>query len=516
MKSFFTIIKSDYLQRTRSYTFLVTLCISLAVAYTFIPEPNANYSTIKIGNYLGVYNSAWIGYVTAIMTSIFLSLVGFYLVNGSIKTDIYTKVGQIIATTPISNFGYLFSKLLSNFLVLLTIVLIIFSMSILLFFLYNKGFSFEIFQFIKPYFFITIPAMFFIATLAVVFEVFFEKYSVIQNVGFFFLFSILMVLPATTETQFELDIFGSEIVIRQMENQVKEILQTNELPSLNIGYVIGNVEKTKRFNFEGIKFPTSFLMSRVGWMLLCIVSIVIISPLFHRFNVKERKSTKKETSSISIQKANNEVVLSALPNVQINYGILPLLKTELLLLFRKGKRWLWIINLIGMVLLATLPLKIAYQIVLPVLWFFQVSRLSELTTKEATNNVHYFAFTSYKPLSRLLLSQVLAGIILILFLAIPLIIRLTFMANFIAVFSVILGSVFITLLASTFGIITKGKKLFEVLFFMIAYANVNAIPFMDYFGGFTEHPYYIFRLLCSIVALVMISFMVRKINLTKM
>ena len=72
MKSFLQIIKYDYLQRTRSYAFLITLYISLAVAYTFVPEPDANYSTIRIGDYLGVYNSAWFGYVTAIMSSIFL------------------------------------------------------------------------------------------------------------------------------------------------------------------------------------------------------------------------------------------------------------------------------------------------------------------------------------------------------------------------------------------------------------------------------------------------------------
>jgi len=507
MKSFFTIIKYDYLQRTRSYTFLVTLCISLAVAYTFVPAPNANYSTIKIGDYVGVYNSDWIGYVTAMMTSIFLSLVGFYLVNGSIKTDIQTKVGQIVASTPISNFGYLFSKVLSNFLVLLTIVLIIFSMSIMLFFLYNEGFSFEIIQFIKPYFFITIPALFFIATLAVVFEVFFGKYSVIQNIGFFFLFSILLILPASTETQFELDIFGSKIVTYQMENQVKEISQSNEPIGLNIGYNIGNVKEIKRFNFEGVKFPISFLLSRIGWMLLCIVSIVIISPIFHRFNVKERMSIKKTTQNILISKTNNEIVLSALPKVNINYGILPLLKIELLLLFRKGKRWLWIINIIGMGLLAALPLDISFQIVLPVLWFLQVNRLSELTTKEVANNVHYFAFASYKPLSRLLVSQVLAGTVLILFLAIPLIVRLAFMANVSAVISVVLGGVFITLLASTLGILTKGKKLFEVLFFMIAYANVNNVPFLDYFGAISYNIKYV---LIFIFVLFSIGFLVRK------
>jgi hypothetical protein len=251
-------------------------------------------------------------------------------------------------------------------------------------------------------------------------------------------------------------------------------------------------------------------------MLLCVISIVIISPIFHRFNVKERLSIKKTTQNISISKTNNVVVLSSLPNVNINYGIVPLLKTELLLLFRKGKRWLWIINLIGMVLLAALPLKISFQIVLPVLWFLQVNRLSELTTKEVTNNVHYFAFASYKPLIRLLVSQILAGIVLILFLAIPLIVRLAFMANFTAVFSVILGGIFIVLLASTLGILTKGKKLFEVLFFMITYANVNAIPFMDYFGGMNHSSIYILKLIIITTILAFISFYIRKFELKRL
>ncbi|WP_243456863.1 hypothetical protein [Polaribacter batillariae] len=77
MKPFLNIIKLDYLQRTRNYNFLITLCASLAIAYTFVPEPNANYSTIRISDYVGYYNSAWFGYVTAIMSSIFLSLIGF-------------------------------------------------------------------------------------------------------------------------------------------------------------------------------------------------------------------------------------------------------------------------------------------------------------------------------------------------------------------------------------------------------------------------------------------------------
>ncbi|PQB06895.1 hypothetical protein BST83_06815 [Polaribacter filamentus] len=515
MKSFITIIKLDYLQRTRSYTFLVTLCASLAIAYTFVPEPNATYSTIRIADYVGYYNSAWFGYVTAIMTSIFLSLIGFYLVNSSIKTDIDTKVGQIIAATKINNFKYLFSKIISNFLLLLTIILVVFIMSIILFFLYNDDYALEIFQFIKPYALITIPAMFLISIFAVVFEMFLGKYSVVQNVIFFFIFCSLMLFSPKTETQFSFDIFGSKIVMHQLEESVQKITNTNESTDLAIGYVLGNVEKANKFQFDGIDFPISFIISRFIWIVLGILLIFIVSPFFHRFNIKERTYAKKESSINNLQSIVNDISLLSLPKAQINYNIFPLLRTEFLLLFRKGKRWLWFINIVVMILLAILPLKIAHQIVLPILWFLQVSRLSVLTTKELDYNVQYFVFTSNKPISRLLFAQIVSGILLVLLLAFPLLIRLGISYNFVAVVSVLLGGVFITLFAATLGILSKGKKLFEVLFFIITYANINGIIFADYFGGYIHNSFYLIRLAILILLLGSISAFMKKYELDK-
>ncbi|WP_400074867.1 ABC transporter permease [Winogradskyella sp. R77965] len=514
MSPFFTIIKSDYLQRTRSYAFLITLCTSLAIAYTFVPEPNANYSTIRIADHVGYYNSAWFGYVTAIMTSIFLSLVGFYLINSGIKKDIETKVGQIVASTSISNFKYLLAKMLSNFILLLTIVLVVFVMSIILFVFYDDGFPFELLQFVKAYVLITIPPMCFISALSVVFEVFLARYSIIQNIAFFFLFSALLIYTPKTESQFSLDVFGSKIVMCQLEETVRSITKSDEKMGLtNIGYVVGNLKQTKKFEFNGIDFPTSFVISRLIWIFLSIVSIAIVSIFFHRFNIKERISIKKFITITEKQHMTKEVVLSKLPIAQINYRILPLVKTEFLLLFRKGKKWLWIVNGIGMVLLVILPFKISHQIALPILWFLQVSRLSDLTTKEAANNVNYFAFTSYKPLRRLLFSQLLAGSILIVGLSLPLIIRYAILIDLNATFSILLGGLFIVLLASTMGIISKGKKLFDVLFFMITYANINGIPFVDYFGGISSTSLYAVKLLICIVILGVISFILRKIEL---
>jgi len=510
MNSFLTIVKSDYLQRTRSYAFLATLCASLAIAYTFVPEPNANYSTIRISDYIGYYNSAWFGYVTAIMTSVFLSLIGFYLINSGIKKDIETRVGQIVASTPVSNFKYLFSKVLSNFLLLLTIVGVVFIMSIILFLLYNDGFSFELFQFIKPYVLITIPTMFIISILAVLFEVVFGKYSVIQNVGFFFLFSSLMAISTTTEAQYSLDIFGSKIVINEFEETVRDITNSDKSTSLNIGYVIGNTNNTKKFKFNGMDFPKSFIISRLGWMLLGIGIIFIISIFFHRFDRNERKSVKRFVVVTERKKIVKEVIQSSLPKAQVNYSMFPLLKTEFLMLFRKGKKWMWIINLFGMALLAMLPIKISHQMVLPIIWFLQVSRLSDLTTKETAHNVHYFTFTAFKPIARLFTSQLLAAIILMLLLASPLIIRLGVSLNFKGALALIFGGVLIVLLAALLGILSKGKKLFEVLFFMVTYTNVNRIPFVDYFGGFEHHKFYLTQLIVFTIILGITSYLIKK------
>ena len=316
MKTFFTIIKYDYLQRTRSYAFLITLCLSIALAYSFVPEPDANYYTIRIGDYQGVYNSAWFGYVTAIMSSMFLSLIGFYLINNSIHNDIKTKVGHIVAATSIRNFNYLFSKLISNFLVLMTIVVVIFLMSIFLFFIYNDGYPFILSDFIIPYFIITLPAMFFVSVLAIFFEVILGRYSVVQNIAFFALFMVVSVAVPKDEDFFSMDPLGTNIVIREMEENVTEISNADKIENMSIGYIIAERTQVKRFTFEGVSFPLTFIISRMLWMIGGMGLVSIVALFFHRFDLKERLSKErieKKYATLPHNIFGKEILLSRLP-----------------------------------------------------------------------------------------------------------------------------------------------------------------------------------------------------------
>lgn len=516
MKQLYRIVISDYLQRTRSYAFLITLAISLYAAYAFVPAAGANYTTLRVGNYIGIQNAAWIGYVTAMMGSIFISMIGFYLVNSNIKKDMDTGVGMIVATTRISNFNYLLTKMLSNFLVLLSITGCVFFMGILMFFIRGAGYPFNIIHFILPYLLITIPAVFFIAALAVVAEVFLYRFTILMNIGFYVFFCLMIAVQANTLTLF--DLFGFHQVTVTLQNLVAQ--RTPGIhQAMSMGFQFGDKRVLKTFLFEGIIWSQTAIISRIVLMSLGVVLVYISSLFFHRFDVKERVNIKKKTNvsnPMAPAMRLRDIKLSELPAIKTSYGIFPFIKTELLMLYRKGPRWLWFINLGGMAALFFTPLTIAHQIILPLLWFLQVARLSDIATKEKTNRIHYFTFAAYKPLTRLLPAQILAGILLAWALASPLMVRYLFTAQLLPVFMIIAGGIFIVIFAVALGILSGGKKLFEILFFLITYANIEKVPFVDYFGGISLQPSYLLLVFIISLGLGFIGFFWRKLEMSGM
>ncbi|WP_184549993.1 hypothetical protein [Mucilaginibacter sp. FT3.2] len=518
MKYIYSIIKADYLQRTRSYAFLITLAITFYAAYSFVPPPTASYTTLNVVGFKGIYNSAWVGYVSGMMTAIMLSLYGFFLVNGGIKKDIDTEVGLIIATTPITNFEYLLSKMLSNLLVLLTIAGCTFGVSIIMFFVRTNGSPFIISNFIIPYLLFVMPAMFFISSLAVLAEVFLGRKSILQYIIFFFFFGALManINGQKNETlSVIIDPFGVRTMTSSIKNQIN--IQFHEhIDAVNLGFIFNQKLGFKTFEWNGITITNLLLFSRVLWLLFSIALVYLSSFFFHRFDFKQAVSKKKKSSPHEQQPAvlafaSTGINRGLMPPLVTNYGIFPFIKTELLLLIRKGSKWFWlvIVGISASMLFA--PMAISHLYILPVLWFLQVTRWSELATKEETNRLHYFTYASYKPLQRMLPAQILAGVILAIVLALPLIVRYVIALNGYAIFNIVNGAICIVLLAVCLGIVSKGKKLFEILFFLLTYALTQSIPVADYLGAMKHdsHVGYIAVVLSLNSLLVLISFAMR-------
>jgi len=518
MKYSFTLIKADYLQRTRSYSFLITLAITVYAAYSFVPPTNAAYTTLNVTGYRGAFNSAWVGYVSATMTAVMLSLYGFLLVNNGIKKDIDTEVGLIIATTPISNFGYLLIKLFSNFLVLLTIAGITFTVSMVMFWLRGSGYPFIFTDFITPYILFALPALFVVSGLAVVAEVFLGKRSILQFIIYFFICGAVMAGingPESGNPTVAFDPFGLSLVTGSIKSQINTQFHEN-IKQVSFGFIFSNRKSFRTFEWNGVSWTAIFITSRLIWMAFSMALVYLSSFFFHRFDFNQSASRKKKAIIQDQQTISTEIRPAAinagpLPPVVIDYGILPFIKTELLLLIRKGAKWFWLASAGVWIAMLFAPLDIAHTYLLPIVWFLQVTRFSELVTKERTNRLHYFTYSSYKPLLRMLPAQILAGILFAIILALPIIVRYIINSNIDAVINILLGAIFIVLLAVCLGIISGGKKLFEIIFFMLTYAVTQKIPAIDYLGATPQqdNTSHIVIIAILILSLVTLSFFVR-------
>ena len=502
MNNLVQLIKADYQQRTRSYGFLVTICVALALGYSFVPPADAIYSTIRIGDYTGNYNTAWFGSVMAVMNGVFISYFGYFIIGSGIKRDEEIGVGTIMATTQTSNFTYLFAKFLSNYLVLLSLLVSVMVMGIVLFLFYGVG-PFVASDFFTPFILTCLPTLALVAALAILIELVFRKSNVLQNLLFSVIFFGAVFNPMFLDFSETGDPFGTKI-ITEMNAQVTQLTIEDD-KFFNIGYVIHHQANTKTFDFVGVDFPVSYVISRLFWVLIALALVLLSSSVFHRFRSSPIKKLAKVKGELLVDKGGSFEFNLDQP-MTFDFGILPIVKAELKLLLRQQNIWLWLVTVGGMVALALAPISVAHQYILPALLFVNVTKWSKLATKEIENRTRLFAIVSYKPLARLFGAQLFAAIICILTLSLPLVIRLIVSAYWVSVIAVLLGSVFVVVLAALLGQVSKSSKLFEVLFFMLTYANLNIISPLDYFGALHSSTGYLLILMTLVLSTTGISY----------
>ncbi len=90
------------------------------------------------------------------MASLYLALVSFYVVKGTIGRDIETGVGQIIASTPVGKPTYVLGKWLSNFAVLSVIVFVLIVSAGVMQFVRGEELSLDVWALLGP-FLISVP-----------------------------------------------------------------------------------------------------------------------------------------------------------------------------------------------------------------------------------------------------------------------------------------------------------------------------------------------------------------------
>ena len=105
-------------------------------------------------------------------------------------------------------------------------------------------------------------------------------------------------------------------------------------------------------------------------------------------------------------------------------------------------------------------------------------------TRETRFRTTQLIFSSAHPLRRQLSATLLAGIVVALFAASGVLVRLILTGNWMGVLALVIGALFIPSLAFTLGVYAGTSKLFEVIYMLVWYSGpVNKVQVLDFTGS---------------------------------
>jgi hypothetical protein len=461
-----------------------------------IPPIDANYLVLGLDNIRGIYNSAWIGGAVAIVTSTMLSLPAFYLIKGNIKRDKLTGVGQIIATTPLSKTLYIFGKILGNFLFLSVMVVAIALSAGIMQIIRGEEMVINLWKLLSPFLYIVLPTMFFVSALAVFFETISWLSGSFGNVAYFFLWlGLYLIYPVTSMARSSQAIFAP---LKEVTGMTIPLSSMSKAAAANFsdydggsGLIKFNVP-VKTFVWKGMDLNLEIISSRLMWVGIALIIGIIATIFFKRFDpsLEKRKLAKtglelksKEITKVVVSPVTRKYHLTPLPLKAFKFSVWKLLIQELRLMV-KGLGWWWYIIALGFIISGALvPIDILLRLILPITWIWPLIIWSKMGSRELYYRTNQYIFTAAYPLKHHLPISLLAGVIITSITGIGAAINLAINGELLHLLAWIIAAVFIPSLALSLGILSGGRKLFEVAYIIVWYIGpMSQVKYLDFMG----------------------------------
>ncbi len=479
-------MRADIRERTRRYSFLMTMLGALYLAYAVYSDQ----IFIDLDNHRGVYNSAWLGMTLAMATTMFVSLVGFFVIKNTIQRDRQTRVGEVLATTPMRKIDYILGKVLSNFAVLMIIVGVQAAAALLMQILKTEDRQFDAFALFSPFVLLTMPAMAFLAAMAVLFESIRWLRGGLGNVVYIFVWSAMLAYPIEAQVT-SADLSFMRPVQESMEKSIREHFTDYKGGfSLSAG---GGKELAKRgvFLWRGMQWNAEFIAYRAAWFGHALVLALLASLLFDRFDISRSSGFERLKRGAEVPASPKEQRrttrlarwLRSSGRLTFRSRFLQLTLAEFRLLVVGIPFW-WHAVTLGLIIASVAaPVDAVKQGILPCLWLWPVLRWSGMGIREKLYRTDQMLFSSPRIISRQLPAMLLAGVLLAGATGGCFALRLAIAGDWPALGGMAAGALFIPSLALACGVWSGSSKTFEALYTFLWYIGpMNHVPACDYIG----------------------------------
>jgi len=492
-RAIFAIARADFLERIRRYSFLVTLFFAICLGYWTA----RGKISLQLDEFRGVYTSAWIGTLVALVTACFVTLVGFYIVKNSVERDRSTGVGQILAATPLSNPAYAFGKFLSNLAILAAMLVVLALCALTMQFVVAEDPRIDLWALLAPFLLLALPAMALTAAIALLFEMVPVLRGGVGNVIWFFGWTFAVGLPFLSGIRW-LDPIGMLTVMDSLSAAARRYV-----PGYHGGMAFqinfGQIHVAQNLRWLGLPWTWDLILLRLMWFLVAAVLAFFAALVFDRFDsatvrasatskrtavAVARSATPLATDSLIAAPPGSAMHLTALVKGPRRSGFLRLLAAELRLALQ-GFRWWWYAVAAGLLIAQfASPLEISRGPLLGTAWIWPILVWSAMGSRESRFGTRSLLFSCAHILPRQFLACFLAGLTVAVLTGAGAAVRLCLAHNFTGLFAWLAGALFLPALALALGTWSGTGKPFEGLLAAIWYVGpMNHTPGLDFTGA---------------------------------
>ncbi|TQS27384.1 ABC transporter permease [Microbispora sp. KK1-11] len=478
---------ADFRERVRRPAYAVILLAAVGLARLAVPPADSRWVILDVGGYRGVYTSAWVGTATALAGALWLTLGGFYLVRDAIGRDERTRVGQLVAATPLRTSAYLLGKFLSDFLVLASMAGVLAVTALIMQLARGESGAVDPVALLLPFVTITLPPLALTAAAAVLFETVPLLRGGVGNVVWFVVSLVLLIggqsrraplggLGVHAATQGAADSMRAALAAQGVDVHGREF-------SLGLTSV---ARPLRTFHWDGFSVAGAFLGGRLLVVLMAVVLALLPCLWFARFDPARRLTAPAVTPYEPGVTAEGRrpaflTTLRTAPRVAPRPGraLRRLLSGELRILLQGVSRLWWLVAA-GVTAAAFATPDPATM--LPFAWIWPVLVWSRLGTQRVEYGVEGL-LGAYPAPWRGLLAEWAAGVVLTAVTGVGPLVRMAVAADWPGVGSWAGGALLVPSLALALGAACRTHRVFQVVYLGLWYLAVNGTAAVDYMGA---------------------------------
>jgi len=419
--------------------------------------------------------------VLALLYSTLLSLVGFYVVRGTVARDFESRVWQLLAATPLSRAGYLLAKWVSHLAVLLLLAGAGLGVGAVAQLARAEDAHLHLWELLKPTLVLSLPALALTATLAVWFDVLPALRRTAGNVLYFFVWLGLIMGPVVglmssqgANSGWVRDAGGLTVFWQSVQQAGIPGLGPGgrDLTGLSIGSSAPSGETLHLFAWPAWSVPAGAWAGWAGWLLLSGLAVLLAGPLLYWAAGRAPAAPTAATQQAGRRLRWLEILLA--PWQRSAGGAL--VAAELRLTLRARRGWWWLALAAALGAQAAGPDPRVVDLGLLGAWVLLLDQLGHLALRDTETRTAAFVQSAVGGGRRVVLARTLSNLLLIWTLTLPGLLHLLLAGQPVAALAGALVGLSLPAWGLALGALTGSARPFELLVVVLAYAAVQGVP----------------------------------------